>query len=56
MRGEPDGKCVVCGRPGWTQRLPDAPTSFCYCDEHTPSGTIKPLSCLFYVMVLAVVA
>ncbi len=53
-RGEPDGTCQVCGKPGWTRCLPDTPVSGCFCDEHAPGFTLKPLSCLIVLILLAV--
>jgi hypothetical protein len=55
-RGEPDGKCQVCGKPGWTQCLRNAPTSGCFCDEHSSSFVMQPLSCLLYLALIAVAA
>ncbi len=49
-RGSEDGAtgpCSVCGRPGRVQNPPGGvPASDCFCEEHTPSFTIKPLAVL----------
>ncbi len=41
------GGCSVCGRPGRVQNLPGSvPASDCFCEEHMPSFTLKPLPIL----------
>jgi hypothetical protein len=53
---ESDGPCCVCGKPGRVQGLPDAPASFCYCKDCAPCLTLKPLTIVFWLVVLAVTA
>jgi len=38
-----DGPCSVCGKPGYVQQIPGVPASGCFCENHVPSGTIKPV-------------
>ncbi len=38
-----DGPCSVCGKPGYVQQIPGVPASSCFCEDHVPSSTIKPI-------------
>jgi hypothetical protein len=38
-----DGPCSVCGKPGYVRQIPGVPASGCFCENHVPSGTIKPI-------------
>ncbi len=38
-----DGPCSVCGKPGSVQQIPGVSASGCFCEDHVPSGTIKPI-------------
>ena len=41
-----DGPCSICGKPGHVQQIPGVPASGCFCEDHVPTGTIKPLHAL----------
>jgi hypothetical protein len=38
-----DGPCSICGKPGYVQQIPGVSASACFCKDHVPSGTIKPI-------------
>lgn len=44
--------CSACGKPGYVQQIPGAPVSDCFCDQHAPSGVIKPLYVLIILALL----
>jgi hypothetical protein len=46
-----DGACSVCGKPGSVQQIPGAPVSGCFCEDHVPSGSIRPIH-LFIALAL----
>ena len=37
------GPCSICGEPGYVQQIPGVPASGCFCKNHVPSGTVKPI-------------
>jgi hypothetical protein len=47
-----DGPCSVCGKPGHVQQIPGVPASGCFCEDHVPTGTIKPLHALIVLGLL----
>jgi len=47
-----DGPCSVCGKPGYVQSLPGVPVSSCYCDEHVSDFVLKPISFVFFLILL----
>lgn len=50
------GRCEVCGKPGLVRNLPGGvPVSGCFCEEHAPAFTLKPLPVLLGLAVLLVV-
>ena len=38
-----DGPCSVCGKPGYVRQIPGVAVSECFCEDHVPGDTIKPI-------------
>jgi DNA-directed RNA polymerase subunit RPC12/RpoP len=48
-----DGPCSVCGKPGYVRQIPGVSASACFCRDHVPSGTFRPIH-IFIVLALLV--